>query len=124
MSANLVEKAAASGAWNPRVAGLTVLTLVFLCGVAAGALAMHLGWHDRLHQPAFDTPEGRTLYFERLRKQLDLTPAQAEQMQSILNDSWQYYRTVLSDSKNRIDQVLTPEQRRKFERILQEAQHK
>jgi hypothetical protein len=43
-------------------------------------------------------------------------------MQSILGDSWQYYRTVLSDSKNRIDQVLTEEQRRKFERILQEAQ--
>jgi Spy/CpxP family protein refolding chaperone len=122
MSANLMEKAAASGSWNPKVAGLTVLTLVFLCGVAAGALVMHLGWHDRLHQPAFDTPAGRALYFERLRKQLDLTPAQAEQMQSILDDSWQYYRTVLSDSKNRINQVLTEEQRRKFERILQEAQ--
>ena len=121
MSANLMERAASSGAWNPKVAGLTVLTLVFLCGVAAGALAMHLGWHDHLHQPAFNTPTGRSLYFERLRKQLDLTPAQAEQMQSILDDSWQYYRTVLSDSKTRIDQVLTEEQRRKFERILQEA---
>jgi len=124
MSANLMERAGASGAWNPKVAGLTVLTLVFLCGVAAGALAMHLGWHDRLHQPAFNTTTGRSLYFERLRKQLDLTPAQAEQMQSILDDSWQYYRTVLSDSKNRIDQVLTEEQRRKFERLLQEAQHR
>ena len=122
MNANLMEKAAASRAWNPRVAGVTVLTLVFLCGVAAGALTMHLGWHNHLHQPAFDSPAGRTLYFERLRKQLDLTPAQAEQMQSILGDSWQYYRTVLSDSKSRIDQVLTEEQRRKFERILQEAQ--
>ena len=123
MNANLMERAA-SGAWNPRVASLTVLTLVFLCGVAAGALVMHLGWHNRLHQPAFDTPAGRTLYFERLRKQLDLTPAQAEQMQSILNDFWQYYRTVLSDSKTRIEQVLNEEQRKKFERILQESQHK
>jgi uncharacterized membrane protein len=119
-----MEKAAAGGAWNPRVAGVTVLTLVFLCGVVTGALVMHLGWHDRLHQPAFDTPAGRTLYFERLRKQLDLTPAQAEQMQSILDDSWLYYRTVLSDSKNRIDQVLNEEQRRKFARILQDAQRK
>jgi Spy/CpxP family protein refolding chaperone len=105
------------------VAGVTVLTLVFLCGVAAGALAMHLGWHEHLHQPPFDTPAGRTLYFERLRQQLDLTPAQAEQMQSILDDFWQYYRTVLSDSKTRIEQVLNEEQRRKFERILQESQH-
>jgi Spy/CpxP family protein refolding chaperone len=124
MNANLMEKAAHSGAWNPKVAGVTVLTLVFLCGVAAGALAMHLGWHDRLHQPAFDTPAGRTLYFERLSKQLDLTPAQAEQIQSILGDFWQYYRTVLSDSKTRIEQVLNEEQRKKFERILQESQHK
>lgn len=123
MNANLVEKAAASGAWNPRVAGITVLVLVFLCGAAAGALTMNLGLHNRLHQPAFDTRAGRTLYFERLRKELDLTPAQAEQMQSILNDFWQYYRTVLSDSKTRIDQVLTPEQRIKFDRMLQGAQH-
>ena len=122
MNANLIEKAAASRAWNPKVAGLTVLTLVFLCGMAAGALVMHLGWHQHLHQPAFDTPAGRALYFESLRKQLDLTPAQAEQMQSILGDSWLYYRTVLSDSKSRIDQVLNEEQRRKFERILQDAQ--
>ncbi|MFZ1144556.1 MAG: hypothetical protein WAN37_06860 [Bryobacteraceae bacterium] len=117
-----MEKAAARGNWNPRVAGVMVLALVFLCGVAAGALVMNLGFHERLHQPAFDSPAGRTLYFERLRKELDLTPAQAEQMQSILNDFWQYYRTVLSDSRARIDQVLNPEQRRKFDRILQEAQ--
>jgi Spy/CpxP family protein refolding chaperone len=122
MNANLAERAAASSAWNPRVAGITVLVLVFLCGVAAGALAMNLGLHNRLHQPAFDTPAGRTLYFERLRKELDLTPAQAEQMQSILNDFWMYYRTVLSDSKNRIEQVLNPEQRKKFDRMLQGAQ--
>ncbi len=123
MSANLVERAAGSSAWNPRVAGFTVLALMFLCGVAAGALAMNLGLHEHLHQPAFDTRAGRTLYFERLRKELDLTPAQAEQLQSILNDFWQYYRTVLSDSKTRIDQVLNPEQRRKFDHMLQEAQH-
>jgi len=123
MSANLAERAAARG-WNPRIAGFTVLVLVFLCGVAAGALAMNLGLHNRLHQPAFDTRAGRTLYFERLRKELDLTPAQAEQMQSILNDFWQYYRTVLSDSKARIDQVLNAEQRRKFDRMLQGAQHR
>ncbi|HEY9141933.1 MAG TPA: hypothetical protein VIN93_13640 [Bryobacteraceae bacterium] len=122
MSGNLMDKAAARSTWNPRVAGATVLALVFLCGVVAGALVMNLGLHERLHRPTFDSPAGRTLYFERLRKELDLTPAQADQMQSILNDFWQYYRTVLSDSKARIDQVLNPEQRRKFDRILQEAQ--
>jgi len=120
MRADLKETASGR-VWNPKVASITVLILVFLCGAASGALVMHLGWHTRLHQPAFDTRAGRTFYFDRLRKQLDLTPAQAEQMQSILDDLWQYYRTVLSDSKARIDQILTEEQRRKFERILQES---
>jgi hypothetical protein len=96
------------------------LALVFLCGAAAGALAMNLGVHSRFHQPAFDTPAGKVLYFDHLQKELNLTPAQTEQIQSILNDFWQYYRTVLSDSKARVEQLLNEDQRRKFERLLQE----
>ncbi|MBZ5725547.1 MAG: hypothetical protein LAP87_11155 [Acidobacteriia bacterium] len=119
-SANLLESMPARRSWNPKIACAVTLALVFLCGAAAGALAMNLGVHKSLHQPAFDTPQGKALYFERLQKDLDLTPAQSEQMQSILNDFWQFYRTVLSDSKSRIEQVLTPEQRKKFERLLQE----
>jgi len=106
--------------WDPRVACGVTLALVFLCGAAAGALAMNLGVHTHLHQPAFDTPAGKALYFERVQKELNLTPAQAQQMESILNDMWLYYRTVLSDSKSRVDQVLTDEQRKKFERLLEE----
>ena len=60
---------------------------------------MDFGVHNRLHQPAFDTPAGKVLYFDRLQKELDLTPAQTEQIQSILNDFWQYYRTVLSEAR-------------------------
>jgi Spy/CpxP family protein refolding chaperone len=101
---------------------VVTLALVFLCGAAAGALAMNLGVHKVMHQPAFDTPEGKVRYFERMQKQLDLTPAQSEQMQSVLNDFWQYYRSVLSDSKSRVEQILTEPQRRKFEQLLQESQ--
>jgi Spy/CpxP family protein refolding chaperone len=122
MSPKLLERPTFTRAWDPRLVAAVTLSLVFLCGVAAGALAMNLGVHNRLHQPAFDTAAGKALYFERMQKDLDLTPAQAEQMQSILNDMWQYYRTVLSDSKARVEQVLTEEQRRKFERLLQEHQ--
>lgn len=107
---------------RPKLAAGIVLALVFLCGAAAGAVAMNLGVHTRLHQPAFDTPAGKALYFEHLEKELDLTPAQSEQMQSILNDFWQYYRTVLTDSKQRVEQVLNQDQRRKFEQLLQEHQ--
>jgi Spy/CpxP family protein refolding chaperone len=122
MSTSLVDRATASRAWNAKVVGVVTLALVFLCGAAAGALAMNLGVHKVMHQPAFDTPEGKVRFFERMQKQLDLTPAQSEQMQSVLNDFWQYYRSVLSDSKSQVEQILTPPQREKFERMLQESQ--
>jgi hypothetical protein len=121
MSTRLLETAAAKRSWDPRVACAVTLALVFLCGAAAGALAMNAGFHNRLHrQPDFDTPAGKALYFERIRKELDLTPAQAEEMQSVLDDFWKYYRTVLSESKARVEQLLTDEQRKKFERMLSE----
>ena len=120
MSPNFLDRVGFARSWDPKVACMVTLTLVFLCGAAAGALAMNLGVHNHLHQPAFDTPAGKVLYFDRLHKELDLTPAQTEQIQSILNDFWQYYRTVLSDSKARVEQLLNEDQRRKFERLLQE----
>ena len=122
MSPNLLEKARFARSWDPKVACMVTLTLVFLCGVAAGAVAMNFGAHNLLHQPSFDTAVGRELYFSRMKRELDLTPTQQEQMESILNDFWQYYRTVLSDSKTKVEQILNEEQRRKFERILQERQ--
>src|ERR1035438_6542460 len=122
MSPNLLEKASWARSWDPKVACMVTLTLVFLCGAAAGAVAMDFGLHNRLHQPSFDTPVGRELYFSRMQRELNLTPAQQEQMESILNDFWQYYRTVLSESKTRVEQILNEEQRKKFERILQERQ--
>jgi hypothetical protein len=45
-------------------------------------------------------------------------------MQSILNDLWKYYQVVITDSRTRVEQVLSEEQRKKFERILQEHQPK
>ena len=122
MSPNLLEKASWVRSWDPKVACMVTLTLVFLCGAAAGAVAMNLGVHNHLHQPSFDTPVGRELYFSRMQRELNLTPAQQEQMESILNDFWQYYRTVLSESKTKVEQILNEEQRKKFERILQERQ--
>jgi hypothetical protein len=101
---------------------VVTLLLVFLCGAAAGGVAMNFGLHNRLHQPSFDTASGKELYFARMQRELNLTSAQREQVESILNDFWQYYRTVLSESKSRVEQVLNEEQRRKFERMLQEQQ--
>src|SRR5262249_30873695 len=112
-SANLLETTAASRSSNTKMAAVLTLALVFLCGAAAGAIA-----HQLLHRaPAFDTPAGRSQYFDKLQKELDLTPAQAEQIRSILGDMWQYYRTVLSESKERVELVPNEDQRKKFERL-------
>lgn len=105
--------------WNPKMACALALGLVFLVGAATGALLMDFKVH-RNRIPAFETPAGKALYFERVQRELNLTPAQSEQMQSVLNDFWQYYRTVLTDGKQRVESILTEEQRQKFEKMLQQ----
>ena len=123
MSADLLESPALGRTrWDPKLAGVLTLLLVFLCGGVLGALTMDFVVHGKARTPVFDTAGGKNVYFERLRKELDLTPAQAELMESILSDEWLNYRSVLNDSKVRVEQVLNEQQRQKFERILQEAQ--
>src|ERR1035441_1155894 len=123
-SPGLMDRLAVGGAWSPKLVCGVTLALVFLCGGVAGALGMDFGVHDRQRPPAFETAQGQSMYFERLQKELDLTPAQSDQVKSILNDFWQYYRTVLSEGRTRIEQVLTADQRVKFERLLQEQKGK
>jgi hypothetical protein len=119
ISTKLMESPAGRS-WDPKLVCTVSLVLVFLCGAAVGAVAMDFGVHNRQRPLAFDTVQGKALYFERMQKELDLTPAQSEQMQTVLNDFWQYYRTVLTDGKQRVEQLLNEEQRKKFERLLQQ----
>ncbi len=120
MNVDLLERPSASSSWSPRAVCALALVLVFFAGGAVGALVMDLGIHNRQRPPAFTTAAGRTLSFEKLQKELDLSPEQSRQMESVLNDFWQYYRGVLSDSKSKVEQLLTPAQKVKFERILSE----
>jgi hypothetical protein len=111
------------GTWkNQTLASFAVLALVFLCGAMVGAVAMNVG-HNRLHRSAFWTDSGKAAYLARIKRELDLSPAQTRQMESILDDFSQYYRTVLSDGRDRILQILNDEQKQKFEQILQQSQH-
>ena len=119
-SPGLLDKLAISTAWNPKLVCGMSLALVFLCGALAGALVMDFGVHNRQRPPVFETTQGQSQYFDRLQKELDLTPAQSEQVKSILGDFWQYYRTVLSECRGRIETILTPDQRVKFEQLLQD----
>lgn len=118
MSINLLERTAVGRVWDPRAAGAIALTLVFLCGAAVGAVIMDFGVHKRPRPPAFDGVAPNAISFDRMEKELSLTRVQSEQIHTILNDFWQYYRTVLSDGQTRVEQVLTEPQRRKFRRLL------
>ena len=107
---------------QPRAACIATMALVFLVGGMVGAVVMSAG-HSRLHAGNRDvwTSAGQSVHLERLRKDLDLTPQQTEQMETILDDFTQLYRTVLTDGKARILQILKPEQQRKFQRMIEEA---
>ena len=120
MSTSFLGAAAARSARNPRTSAGVALALVFLCGSVVGALAIDLVVHSRQRPPVFETLQGKAATFARMQKELDLTPAQSEQMASILDDFWQYYQTVISEGKQRIEQILTPEQKAKFEQLLLE----
>lgn len=112
---------------NPKI--LLTLTLVFCCGALAGAVIYKLtsqpvsakqvavGWKD--------STKDQTL--TRLKRELQLTPDQAAEIETALDDFSLYYQMlhsqmeeVMATSKSRIDQLLNEEQRRKFSRIMNE----
>jgi len=115
---------------NPRI--ICTLLLVFLCGAAAGVLAMSLvshRWHNP--RPLSWREGGKEVTLERFKRELKLTPEQTAQLEGILDDFFMYYHTlqaqldeVRATGKDRILRVLNPEQRQKFERMISELQNK
>jgi DNA-directed RNA polymerase sigma subunit (sigma70/sigma32) len=106
---------------GPRAAGISTLVLVFLCGAVVGALAFNLGAHKRLHREPFWSSSGKEAAMAHVKKELDLTPGQVEQMETILDDFAKYYTTVLSDGKSRIMQILNDDQKKRFEQMVAEG---
>jgi uncharacterized membrane protein len=119
-------------AWkNPQI--LCVLSLVFCCGALAGAVIYKL-----VSQPVSakqvaaswkDSTKDQTL--ANLKRELDLSPEQAAEIETALDDFSLYYQMlhsqieeVMATSRSRIDQVLTQEQRKKFARIMNELKDK
>ena len=107
---------------HPRTAFCLTMLAVFLCGAAAGALIMNYGAHRGLHRAAFWTDPGKEISINRLQRELDLTPAQTEQLKVLLDDFAHYYRDVLATGKRSIYKILNDEQKRKFDRLLNEPE--
>ena len=118
--------AADRASWqNPRI--LVLLLLIFLCGALAGALAMRSSLHAKMHRAAsayWRDDSAQVFSYDRLKKELNLTPEQSERLKTILDDFVKYHEDlqaqiedVRATGKNRIVQMLTPEQRQKFEKL-------
>ena len=107
---------------NPRI--LVLLLLVFLCGALAGALAMRSSVHKNLHRNAsyWKDDSSQLFSYNKLTKELNLTAEQSARLKTILDDFAKYHEDLESQiedvratGKNRIVQMLTPEQRKKFD---------
>lgn len=110
---------------NPRI--LLTLGLVFFCGALAGAVIFKLasqpvsakqvaaGWKDSTKEQTLT----------HLKRELLLSPEQAAEIETALDDFSLYYQMLhsqtedlMATSKSRIDQVLDEVQRKKFARIM------
>ena len=95
-----------------RAAFVTTLVLVFFSGAVAGAVAVRM----RPVDPSipFYTQGGQRMSVARLKGQLDLTPEQAGEIESILDDFNTFYRNITFDGKARILKILNEDQQKKF----------
>jgi hypothetical protein len=118
-----------TGAWqNPRI--LLVLFVVFLGGASVGAFVSMVveRWVHSSAAPQPAWKEGRqAAALERFRQELDLTPQQTEQLETILDDFFTYYHTlqaqlddVRSSGQQKILRILDEKQKKKFEKLMSE----
>ncbi len=100
---------------------------------ALGGASEKAGHHSLTNRVAegFRPPERlmRRDFVSGIRAQLELTPQQAEQMEAIVQDSqertrklWEEFspqmRAELKRTQDRIRELLTPEQQKKFEELM------
>lgn len=114
-----------------KVALATVV--IFAAGVLTGGLTARLQHRaeDRVRPGADAWMLPRLEFLRRAQRELDLTEEQRRQVEAIFRESrermrpvWQQampeMRTELARVRDQLRQVLTPQQRDRFERLLQE----
>ncbi len=112
---------------NPRV--VSTLMMVFLAGAVSGALWMQLGLHDKLHRTAVSNPAPtRETVLQRFNSELGLSQDQSKKIANVLEDYTQYYQSlqdqlddVRATGRTQILQILNPDQRDKFEKIMNDV---
>ena len=103
---------------NEKIAILSFV-LVFLCGAVLGAVVMSFSGHASLHGTPPPVATGLSMSVREWKEELNLTDKQTVELTSILDDFSTYYDNVLADGNSRIMQILNPEQRRRFQQMLE-----
>jgi len=110
---------------------IIVLLLVFAAGLCVGVVSTRVMIRRSIRQ-AVRQPELVRLRIERdLTRELDLDPAQQTKLDEILASTQQQvatarqehpprFRAIFADTQKRISEILTAEQRVKFEKIQAE----
>jgi Spy/CpxP family protein refolding chaperone len=110
---------------------LVSVTAIFVIGALVGALGMHLYYAHEFRHTGMLSALGTRWIAADLSRRLDLTDPQRTQIDEILSDARREAREVratlmpriselMARTHQRIAQVLTPEQRVKFEQYHQE----
>jgi hypothetical protein len=115
---------------NPRI--LTVLLLIFLSGGVVGAVAMRAGLQQMMSKSGPYWKEGgKEFSLQKFKRELELSPEQAQQMEIVLDDFVMYYHTlqaqmdeVRAAGKDKILRILNEGQKRKFQQMMNEVQAK
>ncbi len=95
------------------------LILVFLCGAVAGALVLSVARNARQHGAPPVSAGLTSMSVAEMKGELNLTDDQTRQLTSILDDFSHYYDNLLADGSTRINQILDPDQKKRFAQMLE-----
>jgi len=99
-----------------RGVGATLLVLgTFVLGMIAGAALLHIASRSMRTPPFLGGALRHRPPIEHIRRDLDLTPEQAEKLRAILDETHGRMRAEADATRESIRQLLTPEQRERFD---------
>ncbi len=106
---------------NPKV--LVTLVVIFLCGAAFGSVLTRGYIHKKI-----DEKQSIAISLQNLKTELKLTPAQEKIVTKELDDYVKYYQNIQEErediaavGKKRIFDVLTPEQKIRFNQLFDQS---
>ncbi|MBV8811551.1 MAG: hypothetical protein JO033_23030 [Acidobacteriaceae bacterium] len=109
---------------------LAILAIVFVCGTAVGSAVTRTYLHRVMGNASSvrAVEVARHVGVERLRTELNLTPAQEKALMQVLDDYGKYYQNIEDDrddvaahSKQLILNLLTTDQQKRFNEMLVQA---